>query len=364
MGGFGDFMDVVLQNSTNFNKTNEPLQPWQVLVVFFGFVLVIFLLSLIKKIWYRYVLKKRYYIIPRAQIKGIANIAMVISMTVAIIFSLTILSVNGFGVLFRAYVGSRMLIESILIKLGGLLFGPFIGIFIGAFTDLLTVILTSGVFNYGYFISAIGYGLIAGLIKTLMVYSKKNHISFAILNTGMLLLLAIITFIIFLFLQDDFTINSVIQFNFLSKNFILYALIGLYVLVGFIIWIALPLAEYKLLRPVLPKLIEVPNYGKIDINKSGHNSVNRDWYSILISSIIISLFSQVVIDIFMLPVFDITISTIPYGQWFAFRFLIALPLIIFNSALMFGVYWVIAPIIKYHYEEDMVEDINKPFQFL
>lgn len=222
-------MTLLLGSAVNHNSS--ALSQGSVLGIFFSFILILFVVGCVKKFWYRYFLKKRYYIIPRTQIKGIANIAMVVSVATAIIFSVTILSANGLGVVFRAYIGARLVIEGILIKIGGLLFGPFLGIFIGAFTDILTVILTSGVFHYGFFIAAIGYGMLAGLVKTIIVLSKNNKISLAILNTCLLSFLGFCTFIVFKHLPDHFTINSVIKIDFISKNIMLLALIGLYLLV-------------------------------------------------------------------------------------------------------------------------------------
>jgi LytS/YehU family sensor histidine kinase len=74
------------------------------------------------------------------------------------------------------------LIEGILIKLGGLVFGPIIGIFIGGITDIMTVLLTAGMFHYGYFIAALAYGFFAGIVRNIIV-GKKNLFSMMILTT-------------------------------------------------------------------------------------------------------------------------------------------------------------------------------------
>ena len=95
-------------------------------------------------------LKKRFYILPKVGIKGIASIAMVIAISISIIILLTVITADIMGVVFRAWPGTRITIEGMLIKIGGLMFGPFLGIFIGALTDLLSVALTAGVFHYGY----------------------------------------------------------------------------------------------------------------------------------------------------------------------------------------------------------------------
>lgn len=65
----------------------------------------------------------------------------------------------------------------------------------------------------------------------------------------------------------------------------------------------------------------------------------------------------------MLPVFDVQVSTISYGQWFAMRFIAAFLFIVFNSLILFLVYWVISPIITYQYVQDMVESIDTPIFF-
>lgn len=353
-----------LSSGREIVNNNQPaLSQGAVLLTFFGFILILFLAGLAKKIWYRYALKKRYYIIPRTQIKGIANIAMVISMATAIIFSVTILSANGLGIIFRAYIGTRLTIEGILIKIGGLLFGPFLGIFIGAFTDLLTVILTSGIFHYGFFISAMGYGLLSGLVKTIIVLSKNHNFSLAVLNSFLLLILGLCTIIIFQWLPDHYSINSFIKIDFLSKHIMMLALLSLYIVAITMIWILLPFSKRTSFKKPKTKFIDVHGYGVVNISKKGHNYKDRDWYSILTSVILISILSQVIIDVFMLPVFDVQVSTISYGQWFAMRFIAAFVFIVFNSLILFLVYWVISPIITYQYVQDMVESIDTPIFF-
>jgi LytS/YehU family sensor histidine kinase len=54
------------------------------------------------------------------------------------------------------------------------MFGPIIGLFIGAITDILTVILTAGMFHYGYFIAALAYGFFSGLVRTIINYTKNK----------------------------------------------------------------------------------------------------------------------------------------------------------------------------------------------
>jgi hypothetical protein len=77
----------------------------QVLIIFGSFIAVVFLYIISKKIFYRLVLKKRLYIFPRINTKGIANVAMTIAIATAILLLLTIISSGLLGILFRAYPG-------------------------------------------------------------------------------------------------------------------------------------------------------------------------------------------------------------------------------------------------------------------
>jgi hypothetical protein len=50
-------------------------------------------------------------------------------------------------------------------------------------TDILTVLLTAGMFHYGYFITALAYGFFAGLIRILIIKSKNKLLPVLILTT-------------------------------------------------------------------------------------------------------------------------------------------------------------------------------------
>lgn len=146
------------------------------ILIFLAFLIVLFVTYLFKKIYYIIRYKKRFYIIPRVSVKGIAYIAMVIAISIVIIMLLTISTADLLNVVFRAWPGTRVTIEGILIKIGGLLFGPVLGLFIGGMTDLLAVAMTAGVFHYGYLIAAMAYGLIAGVIREIFIHTKKRDI--------------------------------------------------------------------------------------------------------------------------------------------------------------------------------------------
>jgi hypothetical protein len=75
------------------------------LLIFASFFITVIFVITIKKIYYRFRFNRRVYIFPRINVKGIANIAMVISIAIAILLLLTFISAGLLGVLFRAYPG-------------------------------------------------------------------------------------------------------------------------------------------------------------------------------------------------------------------------------------------------------------------
>jgi LytS/YehU family sensor histidine kinase len=182
------------------------------ILVFLGFLIAVSAAIVIKKIFYYFRYKQRVYIFPRISVKGIANIAMVISIAIATLLLLTVVSAGLLGVLFRAYPGFRVTIESVLIKVGGLLFGPIIGIFIGAVTDLLSVGLTAGMFHYGYFVAAMVYGLLAGIIKTIINISKGKQVRFAFISTILVSLVGIASFLYILLQPQPYEIHFIATF--------------------------------------------------------------------------------------------------------------------------------------------------------
>jgi hypothetical protein len=74
-------------------------------LIFLSFFIAVNVAIIIKKLYYRFRFNQRVYIFPRINVKGIANIAMVISIAIATLLLLTFISAGLLGVLFRAYPG-------------------------------------------------------------------------------------------------------------------------------------------------------------------------------------------------------------------------------------------------------------------
>lgn len=348
---------------------NTSVSSGQAVLIFFAFFGVLIAFALLKKAFYYFRLKKRYYIVPRPSIKGIANIAMVSALSVAVLVLLTLISANAFSVLFRAFPGSRVTIEGILIKIGGLLFGPFIGLFIGAITDLLTIITTAGIFHYGYFIGAMGYGLLSGLVKSIFTYSKKtNNLIYAFIATFLLLVIgsSAIGFVVN-FIDDGNGIVQTILPNFfvssqISRDHIIYVIIGFCSFFVIVVWTLLGSSYF---------FKEKVNEGYINNKKSLYTThirrfrkkfkIKRKFFIDFCLVLVCCAASELLINVILLPSFDADLSTLGYDNWFLIRILFFAPSLAFNLIIIYPVYTIVAPLVKWDYKLDSIEDAKKSY---
>jgi hypothetical protein len=86
--------------------------------------------------------------------------------------------------------------------------------FIGAVTDLLSVALTAGMFHYGYFMAAIIFGLLSGLISVILNITKKNSFHFTTLST-----LAVLAVYASIIIYIMFHADGSLEFPLFGKNF-------------------------------------------------------------------------------------------------------------------------------------------------
>lgn len=323
----------------------------QVLILFCIFVLMVFLIGGVKKIYYRYVLKKRYFVIPRVSSKGIANIGMVISLSISVVLLLTIITADFINVMFRTWAGVRVIVEGILIKIGGLLFGPIIGLCIGASIDFFTVALSGGVFHYGYLIGCMTFGLIAGFIGNIYAMSNKNDFKYAVYSTLTLAIFAAINFLfIYLFLDNGLTPNSnrsQIAFNF--------SLLGVQINLGIDLVYILGMAIFLFALG----LIWICYMFQRILNKSTKKNDSK-WYITFIPVFVTIVITELIVNVIMMPAFDASISTLTYEVWFCIRLLMFVPMVLLNLAIIYPVFRIVTPLIKYNYEEELVENLNEP----
>lgn len=332
------------------------LQSYHAALIFIGFFLITLTVAFIKKVFYFLRYKKRYYIFPRPSIKGIANISMIVALSVAILILLTIVTANTFSVLFRAFPGSRVTIEGILIKISGLLFGPFLGMIIGALTDLLAIIMTAGVFHYGYFIAAMAYGLISGMIRTIHTYSSKNKILYAFFTTFIaFVVFGLANVFIYQFVDNTKGLDNPIIPIFPKKipqNALFFIVSGFLVAILFVIWFGLFFSNQ-----LAHKKKNIRFQSKITKEK---NKINRNYYIDFCFVLIAAITNELLINVLLMPSFDADLSTIGYDTWFLIRIFIFIPMIIANILIIYPVYTLITPLIKWDYQKEMLEDIKIP----
>ncbi len=318
---------------------SQGLSVGQAILIFIAFFIVLIVVSLIKKLYYWIRYRKRFYIIPRVSVKGISVIAMVISISIVIIMLITIASADLMSVVFRAWPGTRVTIEGILIKIGGLLFGPFIGMFIGGMTDLLTVALTAGVFHYGYLIASMAYGLIGGMIRSIFNFSRKRYSIFGLYGT---IFTIVIAAAIGLFLHFGLTENvlNVSMFGFdldIPKSLMIGLIVGFMLSSVIVIWLAYVVQKVQLKKN--PK---------------------SNWFSVFAPTLVAVLLCEVVVNILMMPSFDTQLTTLSYVQWVTIRSLLLIPMVIINMVIIYPIFKVVVPLVNYDYSKDLVESSKVP----
>lgn len=315
-----------------------------ILILFFVFIGCLFLILILKKIYYKYKLKKRFYIIPRISTTGIASVGMILSLSISVVLLLIVSTAGIASLVFRLWAGTRIIIEGILIKIGGLLFGPIIGMCLGAAIDLLTITYTGGIFHYGYFISAILFGLFGGLIR-MIVTSKKttNNLKFSLYSTVFTsFIIAMSAAIIWISNNNSISLEYSISLMGIDISItletIIILVVGIPIFGLIILWTCFFINKWQLKK----------------------NKIRKDWYHYFAPVFVLILITEVVINVVFMPVFDATISPLGYQAWLAIRLLLLSPMIIINLVIILPVYKIVNPLIKYKYEDELVEDVKLP----
>ncbi|RAO95341.1 glutamyl-tRNA amidotransferase [Mycoplasma wenyonii] len=295
-----------------------------------GITLAVFIILLfLKKVFFRFWLQQNFLMFPSLNINVISSIAMIIATNTAVIFTITFLTHNLLGIVFQIYPGSRLLIETILIKIGGSLYGPVIGMLIGLLTDLLTVVLTSSVFNYGYLLAAIFNGFLGGFIYMFGDSdSAKNKLK-SWQNAFCVTALLGITAIAYYFFNESALMaekkgdQGKVSLNIFSQTltfpswFFPSFLAG----IGGILLIALGACLLLSNKRISPKIVE-----------------KADKWNVIIRLTILNFIAYVLVDIITLPLFDIKISTLPFEQFFIMRNFFLIPSVVFSSLIIWKIF--------------------------
>nr|WP_237710369.1 glutamyl-tRNA amidotransferase [Candidatus Mycoplasma haematolamae] len=230
------------------------------------------------------------------------------------------------GVIFQIYPGSRLLIETILIKIGGALYGPAIGMLIGLLTDLLTVILTSSVFNGGYLLAAIFNGFFGGFI--FMLTSTRNRKSLSYWQNTFLVfcMLAITSVVFYLFYSDTFKSsqnNGELKVNIFSQE------------VKFPQWF-FPAFLSSLLGIICLSLTGTLFLSTRERTEALSRKCKK--WNTIIRIVAMNFLSYILVDLITLPLFDIKLSTLPYEQFFIMRNVLLIPAVAFSSLIIWKIF--------------------------
>lgn len=310
-----------------------------VISLFFSLVALILGFLIVKKLYYRWHLKKRFFIIPRVSSHGISNIGMILALSIAIILFLILVTANAASLVFRLWAGTRILIEGVLIKIGGLLFGPIIGMCLGAAIDILTITYSGGLFHFGYFMSAILFGLIGGLIRMLVTNTNNSLFRFSLVSSILSTVIIMSSLIPIIISPTENYYISLFNFDLsMSRNFVILLLVSLPIVGVSVLWLCYFIQSRQLKR-----------------NKNA-----KVWYKNFAPVFITILITEIVINIIFMPYFDASVSTLSYETWVATRIVLFLPMVVANVIIILPVYSIINPIFKYRYEDELVEDMDAP----
>ncbi|QZX49039.1 Asp-tRNA(Asn)/Glu-tRNA(Gln) amidotransferase subunit GatC [Mycoplasma sp. E35C] len=331
--------------------------------------LVVFL-AMAKKLYYFFVRKKRYYTIPRVSVTGMTNIAMVIAIAVAIILLISAVTGGLASILFRVYPGTRVSIETVLVKISGLLFGPIIGMISGVIIDLLAVTLSAGFFHYGYFVVAVLTGLISGMIRALLTtskYSKYRNFSLSIYLSVLVLISIFATTFLISSMPEivakngfDLSIPGIADTK-ISSTIFNWIIIGFGISTIIFIWVTF--LVYRL--TTFNHSNNLSGFSHKTQPHSNHKSIIRidarkNWYSSLVSLVSLATINATLINLFFLPIFDKEITGQPYAFWISIRLIVSPSLFLIDIIVIYPVIMIIQPIMKYNYEDELIEDLNTP----
>lgn len=378
------------------------LTPPILLISFFALLGGFILILIIKKIFYYTKYKKKYYIFPKINANGIANTSMIIAISIAVIILLTTLSSGLMGIFFRVYPGWRATIEGILIKIGGLLFGPILGILIGAITDILTIALTSGMFHYGFFVICLAYGFFAGLIRIIINVSPKNLFLYILSISSICIVISTLCSLYLFFQYPDGYNISLFSQTFPIPNWLLMVVfIGVQGFFLLLLWFLFLVFEFDLFKINLSTFYLNINYfnkrnkfikkilhkKNIEINqkkllnyeskkyfkyKDHINLLNtrievfnkkkfnkHSWLYCFIPIHMLICICEPIVEIIMMPLFDTELGGgIPMEYWIAFRMLFLIIINFINLLVVYPIYKTIIKLIKYDYTTDVIKKFN------
>lgn len=326
-----------------------------IIAIFIAFFISVVVFSILKKLFYHFFFKKKLYILPRLSTRGISYLGMIIALSITMIIILSLYTGEIAAILFRAFPGTRITFESILIKIGGLLLGPFLGMLLGAATDILTIIFTAGVFHYGYFLAAVAFGLIGGFIRIIARLSAENRkVSF--ISSNILIIAATIFVVLFYSFTSFSPTGGSLSIVDIGANLNELATIPI---------LNIKITVFNLLLIVMGcgALALIIFNGFYLLSLKSKKKLFKNQFDTFGPIVLLAFLSEVLVSVFLLPIVDVDlVSSISYSSWLAIRVLTLGPMFIANTIIIWPIYKSISSIFKYDYlddyEIDKLEDSN------
>nr|WP_054173805.1 Asp-tRNA(Asn)/Glu-tRNA(Gln) amidotransferase subunit GatC [Mycoplasmoides pneumoniae] len=293
---------------------------------------------------------------------NITTIAMIIAVAVSIVLVLMALAGGLAAALFRGYPGFRVTLELILVKISGLLFGPIVGIFSAATIDFLTVIFSGGVFNVGYVLGAILTGMIAGILREVLISTALLHnrnlsdFAYLVLSIGMVIAAFLITQFFVLGISNNlkeikgdeefrlkFNAPSIVFELSLTQyaNILLYFTIAIVIamLVLYIVW----LVKQRHLS------FEHSRFFYRSYKHANHQFTlfvltKENWFYLILNVITLASTSLLMINIAFIPIFDTQTTGQTYEFWLLARLLFAPVIFLLDIIVIYPILLLLTPL--------------------
>ncbi|MGL4952169.1 MAG: hypothetical protein ACRC4L_04260, partial [Mycoplasma sp.] len=205
--------------------------------------------------------------------------------------------------------------------------------------DVLTITYSGGLFNFGYFLSAILFGLMGGFIRMLLTTSKDSQFKFVIMSTIVTIFTIGISLLPILFNAKEFYSFTLLNIEVkMTKLMVLLLLVVIPIIGIMIIWSCYWLQQWQIKK----------------------NPDAKRWFKNFAPVFITILLTEIIINIIVMPFFDAQVSTLGYEAWFAIRLSLLIPMVVLNCIIIIPVFSIINPIVTYKYDDELVEDLDQP----
>ncbi|UKS54487.1 ECF transporter S component [Mycoplasma feriruminatoris] len=218
----------------------------------------------------------------------------------------------------------RVAFEGVMIKITGMIFGPFVGLTVGLVTELLTLMFVPSYIHVAYLIVAFSFGFWSGMTSYAFKF-KKNWLTLTVITTFLLVAAGIM----FWLMQGMKQINPETS------------LFG----------IKIPADIYPFLFLIMISITLAVIYGLVFVL---HIKKRHNWLNVMLPIVLLCVISEILVTVLvaawgdyqMLGLRNSSGSENPYITMVVVR-IIQIPIkIFFNTAILTTVYIVLRPLIK------------------